>query len=306
MALRSQILTSSLPFLSTLSFTRPALLQSLRSIKPDITNPDAVIDTLFGPGSVGASKALVESWEEEGLKVLNGPIEGKEDLGEVLRRRIEYSSKVGEHLVEAYANLSTPSSTPSIPLPSLPILKTLLSSIKLPPSYSPPSSSSSLSRSTTNPNPNGNASSVLDQISSMTGNRLPLLSINPLGPLGYAWRIADEALFLTEQKRKQKGVVRRGYWNEPTGPGPEWYTKRIGLSLVYLSSESHLLQPYSALSSSSNPHLSNALNSLETNLKRYQSTLSSLERTEENLGDTAGFFDFVFRSIGGIARSRYM
>nr|XP_019048452.1 hypothetical protein I302_02224 [Kwoniella bestiolae CBS 10118]OCF27382.1 hypothetical protein I302_02224 [Kwoniella bestiolae CBS 10118] len=293
MALRSQILTSSLPLLPTHSFTRPTLIQALRTIKPELPNPESVVDTLFGPGSVGASKALVERWEEEGLKAMSGPGEGKkENLGEVLRRRIEYSAR-------AYANLSTPSSTPSIPLPSLPILRALLSSIKLPPSYIPPSSPLHPA-----PTSNQSASSILDQISNMTGHRLPLLSIDPLGPMGYAWRIADEALYLSETRGKKPGAVRRGYWNEPTGPGPEWYTKRIGLSLVYLSSESPLLQPNS--SSPINTHLPQALKSLEGNLNRYHSIISSLENTESNLGDTAGFVDFVARSIGGIARSRYM
>ncbi|WWC85556.1 uncharacterized protein L201_000420 [Kwoniella dendrophila CBS 6074] len=306
MALRSQILTTSLPLLSTHSFARPTLIQAVRQLKPEISNPDAILDTLFGSGSVGPSKALVERWEEEGLKVMSNssdPTE-KESLGAVLKRRIEYSSNVGQHLVEAHANLTTPTSTLSIPLPpSITILKTLMSNIKIPSSYIPPVLSSSSSDK-----------SMIGQIKKVTGdNSIPLLYVNPLGPLGYAWKIADEALFITEQKSKPKGLVKRGYWNEPTGPGPEWYTKRLGLSLVYLASESNLLQPYPSPTPSSssttittiNPHLPKALSSLEINLQRYQSTISGLENTEENLGDVAGFVDYVAKSWGGLIRSRY-
>nr|XP_019014258.1 uncharacterized protein I206_00340 [Kwoniella pini CBS 10737]OCF53039.1 hypothetical protein I206_00340 [Kwoniella pini CBS 10737] len=295
MALRQQLLSNSLPLISSHSFARPALIQSLRQIKPEVQNPDAVIDTLFGTGSVASSRALVEKWEEEGLKSMNSSKETEDDLEEVLKRRIEYSSKAGEHLVEAYANLTTPSSTPSIPLPSLPILRTLLSTIKIPPSYVPPvlqSSSSSSSNRKSN-----SASSILDQIVSTTNHRIPLLSINPLGPLGYAWRIADEALFLCEQKVKAKALIKKGYWNEPTGPGPEWYTKRI---------ESNLLQPYPANSlSTTNPHLEKTLLALRTNLQRYKSTISNLERSEENMGEVAGFIDYVAKSWGGLITSRY-
>ncbi|WVF66384.1 hypothetical protein IAT40_001124 [Kwoniella sp. CBS 6097] len=320
MALRSQILNNTLPLLSTHSFTRPALVSSLRSLKPEIQNADAVIDTIFGPGSAGAVKSLVEFWEERGRSEMEGEAQEsgvRVDLEDVLARRLEWSAAVGEHLVEAYANLITPSSTHSIPLPSLPILRQILSSIKLPPPYSPPSqpASSSSSSSSTMAQPGRRPiTSILDQLSTMTGHRVPFLSTNPIGPLSYAWRIADQALYIVEQKNKTVGQVKRGYWNEPVGPGPEWYTKRIGLVAAYLSAESRLLQPYPQSSMqestdiaplSSNPHLPSALSALSSNLKTYKSTISSLESTEQNLGDVAGFVEFVGKSWQGIIRSRY-
>ncbi|OCF44259.1 hypothetical protein I317_01877 [Kwoniella heveanensis CBS 569] len=316
MALRSQILDHTLPLLHTQSFTRPALVSSLRTLKPEIQDADSVIDTIFGSGSVGPVRSLVEFWEDRGRSEMEGQQQGanvtagKVDLEQVLSKRLEWSAAVGEHLVEAYANLITPSSTPSIPLPSLPILRQLLSSIKLPPAYSPPSPLASSSTSSSSPLSEQQGrrpiTSILDQLSSMTGHRIPLLSTNPIGPLTYAWRIADQALYLVEQKNKPVGQIKRGYWNEPVGPGPEWYTKRIGLAAAYLSAESRLLQPYPQRQSQiQNPHLPAALSALSSNLKTYRSTISSLENTEQNLGDVAGFIEFVGKSWQGIIRSRY-
>ncbi|WVQ93999.1 hypothetical protein IAU59_001077 [Kwoniella sp. CBS 9459] len=336
MALRSQILSHTLPLLPTHSFTRSALVTSLRSLKPEINNADAVIDTVFGSGSVGPVKSLVEFWEEQGrseMEMESSLGEGNVELEDVLARRLEWSAAVGEHLVEAYANLLTPSSTPSIPLPSLPILRQLLSSFKLPPAYSPPqlgSSSPSSSSSTGASTSSRPITSILDQLSTMTGHRIPLLSTNPIGPLAYAWKVADQALYVVEQKSKPVGQVKRGYWNEPVGPGPEWYTKRIGLAAAYLSAESRLLQPYPQstiefpASASApaparvpatgpievnavppNPHLPSALSALSANIKTYKSTISSLENTEQNMGDVAGFVGFVAKSWQGLIRSRY-
>ncbi|WVR03384.1 hypothetical protein IAU60_000375 [Kwoniella sp. DSM 27419] len=318
MALRSQLLTHTLPLVSTHSFTRPALLTALRSLKPEVTNHDAVLDTLFGPGSVGATKALVEAWETEGRARMGSEGEANEDLAQVLMRRMDWSAGAGEHLVEAYANLATPSSTLSIPFPALGLLRLVLSSIRLPPAYTPPSlapSSSSSSSSSFSPSrsPPTHPSSTIDQLSAAAGYKLPLIAANPLGPLGYAWRIADEALYLTEQKGKAVGTVKRGYWNEPLGPGPEWYVKRMGLAAVYLSAESQLLKPYPTTTttttdgstSSTNPHLPAALRALSSNLSRYTGAIASIERSEESLGDAAGFIDYVARSWQGLIRSRY-
>ncbi|WRT63568.1 uncharacterized protein IL334_000473 [Kwoniella shivajii] len=299
MALRSQILNSALPLLTSHSFARPTLIHALRNLKPEVTDPEAVIDTIFGSGSVGASKALVQQWEEGGLEVMRHSVKsGDKDITNVLRRRLEYSSQVGPNLIEAHANLTTPTSSLSLPLPSIPIILTLLSSLRLPTKYIPPLLAASSALSGTK-----QASTILSKVSQVTGDRIPLITINPLGPLGYAWRIADEALYLTEEK----GKVKRGYWNEPTGPGPEWYTKRIGLSLVYLSSESTLLKSYpsSAATPDFNTHLPDALSSLESNLARYKSTIESLERSEENLGDVGGFIDYVAKSWSGLIKSRY-
>jgi hypothetical protein len=64
-----------------------------------------------------------------------------------------------------------------------------------------------------------------------SNDRLPLFRINPLGPLSYAWRISDAAWHHVERTRDlQKGAA-----GEPVGAGPEWYTARLGLGLVYLA-----------------------------------------------------------------------
>ena len=47
------------------------------------------------------------------------------------------------------------------------------------------------------------------------GNRLSLPSINPLGPLSYAWRIADQAL---NNGAKRRGL-KHGMMGEPIGAG---------------------------------------------------------------------------------------
>lgn len=46
-------------------------------------------------------------------------------------------------------------------------------------------------------------------------------------------------MYLTEDQlattKAKQSDVKRGYWNEPVGPGPEWYGHRVGLGLVYLA-----------------------------------------------------------------------
>lgn len=246
MALRSKILTHALPLIPTHSFTPLALTQSLSSLptshqdyRPD-NIPDAVIDTLFG-GDVGAKKALVQAWEKDGLSSMTrntlvhdhssgsgtragtnavassstnpGPPTGgiteteRLRLREMLFSRLEYSSRVGEHLVEAYASLTSPSSTPSIPLPSKTI--SYLSSLapSIPPLYSPPGGRAPLSdfeRESASP---PSLPAFLD--------RLPFLRVRPLGPLAYAWSIADEALYTLEKDRAGS----KGLMNEPVGAG---------------------------------------------------------------------------------------
>lgn len=127
--------------------------------------------------------------------------------------------------LQAYANLTTPQTTHSIPLP-LTALQTILSSLpSLPPAYTPPHS------------PQRPISRPL--FPQFPTSSLPIIRANPLGPLAYAWRIADEALYLTEDQlattKAKQSDVKRGYWNEPIGPGPEWYGHRVGLGLVYLA-----------------------------------------------------------------------
>lgn len=102
MSLRTQILHGAIHHLPTHSFTRPALILALSQLRPEVSDPEGVIDTLFGPGGVAPVRALVESWEEEGKAVMKGAGEGKgkKGLERVLGRRLQWSAGVGEHLVE--------------------------------------------------------------------------------------------------------------------------------------------------------------------------------------------------------------
>lgn len=102
MSLRTQILHGAIPHLPTHSFTRPALILALSQLRPAVSDPEAVIDTIFGPGGITPVRALVESWEEEGKVVMKGEGEGKgkKGLERVLGRRLQWSAGVGEHLVE--------------------------------------------------------------------------------------------------------------------------------------------------------------------------------------------------------------
>ncbi|KIR75191.1 hypothetical protein I310_01469 [Cryptococcus deuterogattii CA1014] len=293
MSLRTQILHGAIPHLPTHSFTRPALVLALAQLRPEVSDPEGVIDTLFGPGGVTPVRALVESWEEEGKAIMKGEGEGKgkKGLERVLSRRLQWSAGVGEHLVEAYANLATPQTTHSIPLP-LTALQTLLSSLpSLPPAYAPPHA----------PQRPPISKPLFPQFSTSS---LPIIRANPFGPLAYAWRIADEALYLTEDQlattKAKQSDVKRGYWDEPVGPGPEWYGHRLGLGLVYLAAAGSGLTP-----GSSNPQLPAALASLRKNLGRYEELAKSIENTEQNVGDAMGFVDYVARSWQGLIKSRY-
>lgn len=59
------------------------------------------------------------------------------------------------------------------------------------------------------------ASQILHTLAESSGGRIPLLSVNPLGPLSYAWRIADRAVSAADAVEG----VRTGVMNEPVGPG---------------------------------------------------------------------------------------
>ena len=109
MTLRTQILKHALPYLPEHSFTLQPLLKSLNELptnhpdRNDKVTPE-VLDVLFG-SEWNARRELVKAWEEEGLndmveaEVLKGSSE-IESVGEILARRLEYSSRIGEHLVE--------------------------------------------------------------------------------------------------------------------------------------------------------------------------------------------------------------
>lgn len=121
MSLRTKLLTHALPLIPTHSFTPLALTHALSALPtshPDHqaeSLSDTVLDTLFG-SDVAAKKALVGAWEEEGLREMRsfeidgapggaGPSTtqrggGQVMLREMMGRRLEYSARVGEHLVE--------------------------------------------------------------------------------------------------------------------------------------------------------------------------------------------------------------
>ena len=219
--------------------------------------------------------------------------------------------------------MSAPTSAPSIPLPSLPrSILSQLSSLSVPPLYQPPESQHNPLHKV-HPNQTGeagpkedlSASTLLDKIESATGGRLPLLRLNPFGPLGYAWNIADRALAIDE---KQQGI-KNGLMDEPVGSGvgtssfcqmtltfcqPEWYTARIALGLAYLAAESHLLQPFVRSALRGNPHLESAKTSLRSYVKQYDGLRETVESSEEGTKDIKSMLEFLGRGAVGLLRSR--
>ena len=137
-SLRSRILQHALPHVPEHSFTIQPLIRSLRSLPPTGNSTDTqtssssskpepetvtrnTLDILFG-SELNARQELVKAWEEEGLRDMvksgsetthragetrgvNGTSShgNKGELGviaDLLARRLEYSSRIGEHLVE--------------------------------------------------------------------------------------------------------------------------------------------------------------------------------------------------------------
>jgi hypothetical protein len=109
MSLRSSILKHALPHLPEQSFTVRPLLDSLSSLpqnhpdRNETVTPE-VLDVLFG-SELNARRELVKAWEEEGLRdMVEGEMsKGRSEIdavGDILARRLEYSSRIGEHLVE--------------------------------------------------------------------------------------------------------------------------------------------------------------------------------------------------------------
>ncbi|ORX33559.1 hypothetical protein BD324DRAFT_639285 [Kockovaella imperatae] len=329
MSLKTTILQYALPLLPKYSFTRDTLslaLQQIRSVEQPLAPSRAVsrdfahtsqldsigreniIDTLFGTGTTSPAKALVESWQVEGLKSVDSGHD-RASLTERLERRLEYSSGVGEHLVEAYALLSAPGSTPSVPVPRS--VLDHLPRFDFPPLYQPPGTASTSSHARLDPPATsrvGAASewdsiTLLDKLESLTGGRIPFLRFNPLGPLGYAWDIADHALRIDETRSGQT----RGMMNEPTGAGPEWYTSRMSIALAYLAAESQLLQPQAshpvAIEDAAH-HLSAAKRALRTHLKRYDGAREIVQSSESGLKDVGSMLEFFGRGMIGLLRSR--
>jgi hypothetical protein len=108
MSLRTKILQHALPHLPEHSFTLRPLLDSLSSLPashPDqsATVTPEVLDVLFG-SELNARKELVQAWEEEGIRDMlktESRVGSEMDmLAGILARRLEYSSRIGDHLVE--------------------------------------------------------------------------------------------------------------------------------------------------------------------------------------------------------------
>lgn len=118
-ALRLRILHHALPHISEHSFTLRPLLRSLPDLPTDHADHDnavtpEVLDVLFG-SEISARKELVQAWEQEGLRDMLGDSLGQAGqagpstkagemriIAGLLARRLEYSARVGEHLVEVY------------------------------------------------------------------------------------------------------------------------------------------------------------------------------------------------------------
>ena len=103
MTLRAQILAQALSHLPTHSFTRLTLLSALQTLRPTLPSSgrENTIDTLFGQGNIGPGRALVERWANEGRRGMGERrCSGMSGVGEVLQARLEYSSDVGESLVD--------------------------------------------------------------------------------------------------------------------------------------------------------------------------------------------------------------
>ncbi|KAL1412070.1 hypothetical protein Q8F55_003067 [Vanrija albida] len=300
MSLRSAVLAHALPHLPRTSFTRAALSTALASLPPSDAQhrpplSHDVVDTLFGPGAAGP-RALVRAWEDAGLEGMRG---AKGSVKDVLGARLAYSASVGEHLVEAHALLATPTTTPSIPVPT-DVLARLrpLARFSTPPLYRPFAAGAARAAE-------GPVSRVLEA----TGGRLPLVAVDPLAPLAYAWRVADAAVRAANPHAGAKGPV-----GEPAGAGVEWYTSRAALALAYLTAEAQLLQLYPAPlegtpaplvdSAATNPHFAAAKDQLARALRRYDDAKTILAAGENSADSLISFVELATRSVAGIIRSR--
>lgn len=122
-SLKAKILRDALQHIPEQSFTLRPLLLSVSSLPNNHADYDptssanSVVDVLFG-SELNARRELVQAWEQEGLKCMLGPsssstsIHGSKPgsnsksggemqmLADIFARRLEYSSRIGEHLVE--------------------------------------------------------------------------------------------------------------------------------------------------------------------------------------------------------------
>jgi ubiquinone biosynthesis protein COQ9 len=124
-SLRTRILHHALTHVPEHSFTLRPLLNSLSAlpashIDHDLSVSPEVLDVLFG-SELNARQDLVREWEDEGLRYMvdskpaplqqgiekKGKARELDTIAEVLRRRLEYSSRIGEHLVEVGLDILT-------------------------------------------------------------------------------------------------------------------------------------------------------------------------------------------------------
>ena len=110
--------------------------------------------------------------------------------------------------------MSSPDSSLSLPLPKLPpSILDMVSSLRLPPLYAPPDSATPNLKQ--NVAPENDQQHVMSLLRQLGGGRLPLIALNPFGPLRYGLRIADGVLGADEKK----DGVKVGMMGEPTGSG---------------------------------------------------------------------------------------
>ncbi|KAI5450533.1 hypothetical protein NCC49_002989 [Naganishia albida] len=311
---RQSILSAATSLVREHSFTRRAILSAITH-HPDgrhFQDPAGLIEPLFGTG-VEPERALVREWERQGLHRMREAFEvqpegeagrsvvvarrGKGKAREVdfeavkraLGERIKWSSETaGEHLVQAHALLATPLHTLSaaLPKPLTTIASALGTTFRLDRAYLTPEEEQCRSGTPTqqlqSPPPPPSAP------------RATLPVVNPVPLLRYAGRIADEALYVS------------GAEPETVSGELDWYTRRIGLALIYIHAETHLLRPRTrtAHATSADPQLSAALGQLDTSMERYR----AISRADARLGEVerqvAQFAGFVWKSWGGLFRSR--
>ncbi|KAJ9111198.1 hypothetical protein QFC20_002692 [Naganishia adeliensis] len=276
--LRQNVLRNALSLVSQHSFTRTALLTSIRQLPHHdseslLQSPEVLVESLFGTG-IEPEKSLVREWEARGLEsmkaafprdgeeravaVTTGKGKGKatqvdfEALKRAMGARIRWSSETaGEHLVQAHSLLATPSQplSASLPQPLTAIAAALGTRLRLDLPYTPPSE--------------GPTQATLTQ-QTPTTQSLTLPLVNPLPLLEYAVKIADEALYV---------------------------------------SETHLLHPRPP-HATSDPQLPAALKQLDASMARYRALSAANGRLAEIEKEVGQFAWFVWKSWGGLFRSR--
>ncbi|KAJ9095711.1 hypothetical protein QFC21_005583 [Naganishia friedmannii] len=305
-----------------------------------VQTPEALIESLFGRG-VEPEKSLVREWEAQGLQsmkdafagrsversggvvaVTTGRAKGKAQkvvdfpaLKTALERRIRWSSETaGEHLVQAHSLLATPTHqlSTAMPRPLTLLASRLGSALRLDAPYTPPHGPSHESPPRHNGSRDGNGEA--QRVPAIT---LPL--VNPLPLLQYAIKIADEALYVS------------GAEPETVSGEFDWYTRRLGIAMIYLHAgkfskaaypgclarliknihdgsfltESHLLHPRPTEAMTMvDPQLPAAIKQLDASMARYELLSAAGGRLAEVRHEMGEFGWFVWKSWGGLFRSR--